>query len=104
MIIRYAKFTLVFIKSLIKSNIEVAKIVLSKNIDIDPAIVKLHTNCTNEFDKLLVANAITLTPGTITIKLEDQNLYVHLLDLKDKNKDQLQKEIVDNFEDIILLK
>ncbi|MEA2049444.1 MAG: Na+/H+ antiporter subunit E [Campylobacterota bacterium] len=98
--IRYIKFALVFIKSLIRSNIEVAKIVLSKKIDIDPAIVKLHTNCTNEFDKLLVANAITLTPGTITMRLEDQNLYIHLLDLK--NKDQLQKEIVDSFEDMIL--
>ncbi|MEA3352675.1 MAG: Na+/H+ antiporter subunit E [Campylobacterota bacterium] len=99
---RYTKFTLLFIKSLIRSNIEVAKIVLSKKIDIDPAIVKLHTNCTNDFDKLLVSNTITLTPGTITMKLEDQNLYIHILDLKNKSKDELQKEIVDSFEDIIL--
>lgn len=100
--IRYAKFSLVFIKSLIKSNIEVAKIVLSKKIDIDPAIVKLHTNCIDDFDKLLIANAITLTPGTITMQLEDQNLYIHILDLKNKSKDELQKEIVDSFENTIL--
>ncbi|MEA3513064.1 MAG: Na+/H+ antiporter subunit E [Campylobacterota bacterium] len=98
---KYILFIPIFFKSLIKSNIEVAKIVLSPKIDINPSIVKLNTSLTNDFDKLLLCNSITLTPGTITMELDDQNLYVHILDLKTKDKDILQKEIIDSFEKAI---
>ncbi|HIP61873.1 MAG TPA: sodium:proton antiporter [Sulfurovum sp.] len=97
-IIKYSKFAPTFIKSLIQSNIEVAKIVLSPSLPINPGIVKLKTTLKNDYDKLLLANAITLTPGTITIDLRGEDIYIHVLNLKTTDKETLQKEIIDSFE------
>ncbi len=98
---KYIKFTPMFFKSLIKSNIEVAKIVLNPKLPINPGIVKLKTSLTNEYDKLLLANAITLTPGTISIELKDDSIYIHVLDLKTTDHERLQKEIIETFEKVL---
>ncbi len=97
-IIKYMKFAPIFIKSLIQSNIEVAKIVLSPSLPINPGIVKLKTTLKNDYDKLLLANAITLTPGTITMDMRGEDIYIHVLNLKTTDKETLQKEIIDTFE------
>lgn len=99
---KYIKFTPMFFKSLIKSNIEVAKIVLNPKLPINPGIVKLKTSLTNEYDKLLLANAITLTPGTISIELKDDSIYIHVLDLKTTDHERLQKEIIETFEKVLV--
>ena len=96
--IKYIKFMPLFFKSLIVSNIEVAKIVLNPKLPINTGIVKLKTTLKNDYDKLLLANAITLTPGTITLELEGEDLYVHVLNIVNKDRDILQKEIVDGLE------
>jgi len=98
LLIKYIRFTPIFIKSLVKSNIEVAKIVLNPKMPINTGIVKLKTNLTSDHDKLLLANAITLTPGTITLELEGNDLYVHVLNLESEDRDVLQKEIVEELE------
>ena len=97
-IIKYIKFAPIFIKSLIKSNIEVAKIVLSPKLPINTGIVKLKTSLTTDHDKLLLANAITLTPGTITIELDSDDLYIHVLNIENEDRDVLQREIIDGLE------
>ena len=82
LVIVYIKFLPIFLKNLVKSNIEVAKIVLTPELPINTGIVKLKTKLTNDHDKLLLANAITLTPGTITIELDNDDLYIHVLNLE----------------------
>ena len=96
--IKYVKFTPVFIKALIQSNLEVARIVLTPSLPVNPGIVKLKTTLDNDYDKLLLANAITLTPGTITLDLDGEDIYIHILDLKTTDKATLQKEIIEAFE------
>ncbi len=97
--IKYAKFIPIFLKNLIKSNIEVARIVINPKLPINPGIVKLKTSLESDYDKLFLANAITLTPGTITIELKSNNdLYVHVLDIKNEDREVLQKEIVDEMQ------
>ena len=98
LLIKYIKFAPTFIKNLVQSNIEVAKIVLTPKMPINTGIVELKTTLTNEQDKLLLANAITLTPGTITLELEGDSLYVHVLNLKSLDRAVLQKEIIDDIE------
>ncbi len=96
---KYIKFIPLFFKSLIKSNIEVARIVLNPKLPINTGIVKLKTSLKSDYDKLLLANAITLTPGTITIELKSNNdLYIHVLDIKNEDRELLQREIVDKME------
>ena len=98
----YIRFIPVFLKNLVKSNIEVAKIVLTPELPINTGIVKLKTKLTNDHDKLLLANAITLTPGTITIELDNDDLYIHVLNLDSLDRAILQKEIVDDMERALL--
>jgi multicomponent Na+:H+ antiporter subunit E len=102
LLITYLRFTPIFLKNLVKSNIEVAKIVLSPSLPINTGVVKLKTLLTNEHDKLLLANAITLTPGTITLELDDNTLYIHLLNVNSLDRDILQKEIVGELEHILV--
>ena len=98
---KYIRFTPLFIKNLIKSNIAIAKIVLDPKLPINPGIIKLQTTLANDFDKLLLANAITLTPGTITMDLENNDIYIHVLDLQTKDKNILQQEILEEYETIL---
>ncbi len=97
-LLKYLRFAPTFIKALIASNLQVARIVLSPGLPVNPAIVKLKTTLSDDYDKLLLANAITLTPGTITIDLDGEDLYIHILDLKTTDKAILQKEIIEPFE------
>ena len=96
--IKYLRFTPIFIKNLVQSNIEVAKIVLNPKLPINTGVVKLKTKLTDKHDKLILANAITLTPGTITLELDNNELYVHVLNMDSLDRDVLQLEIVDGLE------
>jgi multicomponent Na+:H+ antiporter subunit E len=98
---KYIFFIPLFLKELVKSNLEVAKIVLSPKIDIKSGIVDLQTTLINDSDKLLLANSITLTPGTLTLELDGDHLYVHVLDIKEDEKEYLQEKIVGKFEKVI---
>ena len=102
LVIVYIKFLPIFLKNLVKSNIEVAKIVLTPELPTNTGIVKLKTKLTNDHDKLLLANAITLTPGTITIELDNDDLYIHVLNMNSLDRAILQKDIVDDMERALL--
>jgi multicomponent Na+:H+ antiporter subunit E len=102
LVITYIKFTPIFLKKLVESNIEVAKIVLNPKLPINTGIVKLKTELTSDHDKLLLANAITLTRGTITLELVYSDLYVHLLNVDSLDREVLQKEVVDALERSLL--
>lgn len=62
-----------------KSNIEVAKIILSGKLDIDPVMIRLKAGQATEMGQVIYGNSITLTPGTITVDIEDGELLVHAL-------------------------
>jgi multicomponent Na+:H+ antiporter subunit E len=68
-------FVLVF--NIAKSNIEVAKIVLSKKMPIDPGFVTIKNPLKKELNQALFANAITLTPGTLTVDMDKDKIVVH---------------------------
>ena len=71
------RYLIYFFKELVKSNIRLAAIVLSPALPINPGIVKVRTGLKSRMGRLLLANSITLTPGTLTVELEDEWLYVH---------------------------
>jgi len=98
LVIKYIKFIPIFLKNLVQSNIAVAKIVLNPKLPINTGIVKLKTSLNSDHDKLVLANAITLTPGTITVELRDNDLFIHILNMDSFDRDILQKEIVDELE------
>lgn len=70
----------VLFKEIVKANITVLKMILDKNFEPKPQLV--HFDAVLQRDRHLVtlANSITLTPGTITVELQDNHFLVHCLD------------------------
>ena len=78
-IISWVSYTLMLIKEILISNFNVAKIVLSPRMEISPTIVKIKTKIKSDFHKTIFANSITLTPGTLTISMNKDEIAVHCL-------------------------
>jgi multicomponent Na+:H+ antiporter subunit E len=78
-----------FIKELIKANIDVAKRSLSLHMHINPGIVKVPTELKTEYGLAMLCNSITLTPGTISMDVvgeKDRNyVYIHWIDVQSKD-------------------
>ena len=84
-IIKEDLLTIVYIgllvAEIIKANIMVLAIMMSKEIEIDPCFCYFKTDLKEPVHRILLANSITLTPGTITVELNDAGEYkVHCLD------------------------
>lgn len=97
------RFIPIYILELIKANIDVAKKALSINIEISPGIVKYNSDLKSDIGLYVLSNSITLTPGTITMDIDEEdfknNLYIHCIDLK--NKDNVIKSIKNKLENNI---
>ncbi|MEO5327815.1 MAG: Na+/H+ antiporter subunit E [Magnetococcus sp. THC-1_WYH] len=91
-------FLIYFIKELIRSNIRMAGVVLSPRLPINPGIVKVHTKLKSKMGRLLLANSITLTPGTLTVMLEGEWLYVHWVTVESTDIEAATAHIVAGFE------
>ena len=80
-LIRGIHYIFVLILEVISANVSVIKLVLSPKIKIKPVLVKFNTDLETDLAKVVLANSITLTPGTITCDLEDDGTFiVHCLD------------------------
>ena len=88
----------VLLKNLILSNLQISKRILSRDMKLSPAIVAVKTNLESDWKKLLLANSITLTPGTLTLDIKDDMLFIHVIEYHEgSNKEDITKE----FENII---
>ena len=76
----FGKYAVLLIREIIRANLVVCRIILTRREVVEPVIVKVPTNLKTETAKVILANSITLTPGTITVSLTDQELLVHCLD------------------------
>ncbi len=68
------------IREIISANIAVYRMILTRREQIEPVIVHVHTDLKTQTGRMLLANSITLTPGTITVSMTDTELLVHCLD------------------------
>jgi len=96
------KYFIVFMGALFKANIDVAKRVLSPSLPINPGIVEFETKLTSEFAKMILANSITLTPGTISVDMVDNRYYIHWIDVTTEDSIEAHKIIAKDFEDILI--
>jgi multicomponent Na+:H+ antiporter subunit E len=81
-----------FLVGMAKANVDVAYRVITGKIN--PGIVKINPKLKTDLGATLLANSITLTPGTLTVDIdEDSNdLYIHWINVK---KEALEKKPVD---------
>ena len=77
---RFAQYVFVLIREIITANLAVCRMILTRKEVMEPVIVRVHTNLKTETARVILANSITLTPGTITVSMTGQELLVHCLD------------------------
>ncbi|WP_243387683.1 Na+/H+ antiporter subunit E [Bacillus kexueae] len=100
-VIAVIKLLLIFIKELILSNLSVLKVIISPKLNMKPGIFSLETTLEKDWEITLLANLITLTPGTLVIDVSDDNktLFIHAMDLDDV--EQARQDIRESFEKAI---
>ena len=91
-----------FLWEMTKANFDVAYRVLHPKMPINPGIVKVKTKLQSEMGKTFLANSITLTPGTFTVDLKDEYLYIHCINVRETDVAKATKDIVGRFEPILL--
>lgn len=74
------KYLFVLIWEIIKANAVMLGIVVTDKHELEPTIVKFQPELQSELARVILANSITLTPGTYTVGIDDRELRVHCLD------------------------
>lgn len=66
-------------KEVIKSSLEVTRLILSPKPPISPTVAEFDSSCEEPMDQAVLGNSITLTPGTLTLQITDGHFVVHAL-------------------------
>jgi multicomponent Na+:H+ antiporter subunit E len=74
------KYLLFLLKEIFISTIRVSRIIWSKDLKISPKISSIATKNEADLGIVIFANSISLTPGTVTIDIDGQNLLIHALE------------------------
>ena len=84
-ILKLLVYSFTFLVELVKANVDMAKRVYGGCKKVNPGIVKVPTDMKSDYGLALVANSITLTPGTITLDVAEENgqncYYIHWIDV-----------------------
>jgi multicomponent Na+:H+ antiporter subunit E len=94
-------YLIVFLWEMIKSNIDVALRVINPALPIKPGVVQLKTRLHSSLAKLILANSITLTPGTLTMDVKDDSLFIHWIDVEAENIEDATRKVGWKFERIL---
>lgn len=78
-LIKFIRYWIWLLGQIIIANIQIALIILNPKLPINPQIVVFKQKMANPLAHLSLANSITLTPGTITIDIDDDNYIIHAL-------------------------
>src|SRR5690554_1940116 len=99
---RIISFAFYFLYQLVKANLQVAADVITPKFYMEPGIVKYPLNAKTDLEITLLANVITLTPGTLSLDVSDDRkvLYIHAMYVSDK--DEFIDSIKNGFEKRIL--
>jgi len=71
-------FSWLFVE-IVKANVAVVRAVISPNMEVSPTLVKIPTPQQSDIGKVMFANSITLTPGTVSVDLQEDHILVHAL-------------------------
>lgn len=74
------QYGIILIIEILKANRQVLHFIMTPRYQVEPQIVHFTSHLKTETARVILANSITLTPGTITVGLEGNEFYVHCLD------------------------
>lgn len=98
----FLRYATRFLYELIKANLQVVYLVLHRKMPIHPGIIAFETRHHTPLGTTLLANSITLTPGTLTMDLtpDERTLFIHTLDIS--HPDEVREGIRRGLEDFTL--
>ena len=99
--IYFFKYVPLFLYYVIVANLDVAYRVIHPRLPINPGIVKIKTELKSEIAQAMLANSITLTPGTLCVDIKDGYMYVHWIDVKSQDVEEATRMISQRFEKIL---
>ena len=76
----FPRYCRLLVTEIVKANVSAMRMILTQREEIEPALVSFCTDLKSQAGKALLANTITLTPGIITVTLEESEYMVHCLD------------------------
>jgi multicomponent Na+:H+ antiporter subunit E len=91
-------YLFIFLWECLKANLDVAYRVIHPGLPIKPGIVKAKSNLTSDIAKVFLANSITMTPGTITVDIVDDNFFIHWIYVHSKDPEVYTHKILGRFE------
>ncbi len=94
-------YLFIFLWECIKANFDVAYRVLHPAMPIKPGIVKVKTGLKSDFARTMLANSITMTPGTISVDIVDDYIYVHWIYISSEDPEIYSRKISGRFEKYI---
>jgi multicomponent Na+:H+ antiporter subunit E len=81
-----------FLQELFKANVDVARRCFNGCKDVNPGIVKVPADLKGDYAQAMLANSITLTPGTITMDIAEQDgktwYYIHWIDVAETDREK----------------
>ncbi len=83
---------------IVRANLDMARIVSAPRIAIKPGIVKVRTTLKSPLARLILANSITLTPGTLSVDVKGEDLFVHWVNVEADDHEAATRKIVAGFE------
>ncbi len=90
----FLRYVFTLIVEIVRANIAVIHLILSQREIVEPVMITFQTTLKSRISRVILANSITLTPGTITVSLQGDRLVVHCLD----------KSLAEGMEDSVFVK
>jgi len=94
-------YVVILIWECVKANFDVAYRVLHPRMPIKPGIVKVKLELKSDFARTMLANSITMTPGTIAVDIIGDDLYVHWIYVSNVDPSEYGQKISGRFEKYI---
>ncbi|NLY45752.1 MAG: Na+/H+ antiporter subunit E [Tissierella sp.] len=85
------KYLFILLVEVIKANVDIIKLVLTKDPEISPTLKTIKVDLKSRISKVALANSITLTPGTITVTMNGDQYLIHAI--VKSNLDDIEKSI-----------
>lgn len=98
----FIEFVLFYLKELLLSNVKVLRDVLRPSMNFQPAIILLPLDTTNDFQVLVLANLISMTPGTLSVDVSNDRKALYIHSMYGEDIDGLKQSLKDSFEKRII--
>jgi len=88
--VRTLRYFVWLFAEIVKANMQVVKAVLNPNLEVSPTLVRVPSPQKTDIGRTMFANSITLTPGTVSVDLDEGDILVHALLSEMSNPDDFK--------------